>query len=188
MAYVKKNVVTEGLSGKLGNTVVFRQRGGKTIVAVPPEKKKREPSEAQKNHQRKFREASRYAMQATQDPTLREAYARKAKADQSAYNVAMADYLNLPDITELDLSTYTGAQGNPVVVKVVDDHLVTDVQVAIYNRAGALLEQGPAQLHDNGLDWVYTAQKANGQRKGSRLVVRASDLPGNTTEKEEVLG
>ena len=188
MAYVKKNVVTEGLSGMLGNTIVFRQRGGQTIVSVPPTKTNHKPTEAQKNHQRKFREASRYAKQATQDPTLRAAYEQKAKANQSPYNVAMADYLNLPDITELDLSTYTGTQGNPVVVKVVDDYLVTDVKVTIYNRNGSLLEQGDAQLHDNGIDWVYTTQKANGQLKGSRLVVRASDLPGNTTKKEEVLG
>ena len=62
------------------------------------------------------------------------------------------------------------------------------MQVAIYNQAGNLVEQGAAELADNGIDWVYTTQKANGQAKGSKLVVRASDLPGNTTEKEEVLG
>ena len=188
MAHVKSNIVTEGFSGKLGNRIVFRQRGGKTIVAVKPTPTDREPSEAQKNQHRKFREGSRYAKQAIQDPTMRTAYEQRAKDGQTAYNVAMADYLNLPDITELDLAGYTGGRGQQVVIQATDDHLVADVQVAIYSQAGTLVEQGAAELADNGTDWVYTTQKANQQPSGSKLVVRASDLPGNTAEKEEVLG
>ena len=188
MAYVKKNIVTEGLSGKLGNNIVFRQRGGKTIVGVKPVKTNREPSEAQKEHHRKFRAASQYGRQALRDDTLRADYERQAKNGQNAYNVAIADYLNLPHIAEVDLNAYTGARGHQVVMKITDDYLVADVQVAIYSKSGTLLEQGTAELHDNGMDWVYTTQKANAQPSGSKLVVRASDLPGNTTEKEAVVG
>ncbi len=187
MAYVKNNIVTDGLSGKLGNTIVFRQWGGKTVVAVKPTYRKREPTEAQKEHHRKFRQGSRYARQAIQDPNLKATYQQRARGGQSAYNVAMADFMNLPDITEMDLGTYTGAKGHAITIMAEDDHLVADVQVAIYNRAGNLLEQGPAELHDNGVDWTYTTQKANGQPKGTKLVVQVSDLPGNTTTKEEVL-
>lgn len=187
MAYVKNNIVTEGLSGKLGNTIVFRQVGGKTIVAAKPTKTKRESSEAQKTHQRRFRAASRYAQQTIQNPDQKAAYQQQAPEDQSAYNVAIADYLNQPEIADLDLSTYTGGKGDALVVEVTDDYMVADVEVAIYSKAGALLEQGPAELDDNGIDWVYTTQKANGQLSGSKLVVRASDLPGNTTEKETIL-
>jgi hypothetical protein len=39
MAKVGDNIVTTGLSGKLGNLIVFRNRGGKTIVAKAPKKK-----------------------------------------------------------------------------------------------------------------------------------------------------
>ena len=187
MAYVKKNVVTEGLSGKLGDNIVFRQRGGKTIVSVKPTPSERPRSEAQKAQQRRFKAASYYARQATQDPTQRAAYEQRARGLQNPYNLAMADYLNAPDITELDLSTYTGAPGNRLVVQAVDDHTVTEVTVAIYSRNGTLLEQGPAQLHDNGTDWVYTTQQANQTVKGSKLVVQARDLPGNVTEQEEVI-
>lgn len=188
MAYVKNNIVTEGLSGKLGNTIVFRQVGGKTIVASKPTKTKRESSEAQKNHQRRFRAASRYAKQVIQNPDLKAAYQQQAPQDQSAYNVAIADYMNRPEIADLDLSTYTGGKGNALVVEVTDDYMVADVEVAIYSKAGTLLEQGPAELDGNGINWIYTTQKANGQLSGSKLVIRASDLPGNTTEKATVLG
>lgn len=188
MAYVKNNIVTEGLSGKLGNTIVFRQAGGKTIVASKPTKTKRELSEAQKTHQRRFRAASRYAQQAIQDPDQKAAYQQQAPEDQSAYNVAIADYMNRPEIADLDLSTYIGGKGDALVVEVTDDYMVADVEVAIYSKAGALLEQGPAELDGNGVSWIYTTQKVNGQLSGSKLVIRASDLPGNTTEKEAILG
>ena len=190
---MKNNIVTDGLSGKLGNTIVFRQRGGKTIVASKPTKRKRELSEAQKNHHRRFRAASSYAKQAIQNPELKAAYQQQAAADQSAYNVAIANYMNRPEIANLDLSIYTGGKGDALVVEVTDDYMVADVEVAIYSKAGTLLEQGPAQLDGNGISrgtpaWIYTTQKANGQLNGSKLVIRASDLPGNTTEKTAVLG
>ena len=187
MAHVKKNIVTEGLSGKLGNTIVFRQRGGKTIVSVPPEKKKRTQSEAQAKHIHRFRLAALYGKQAVQDPVVKAAYGARTKGGQTAYNVAVADYLHAPSIDEPDLGTYRGAQGSSLVLSVVDDHRVTEVSVAMYNRAGALVEEGSAQLHENGLDWVYTTQKKNTTLKGSKLIVRASDLPGNIVEKEVVL-
>jgi hypothetical protein len=187
MAYVKKNIVTEGLSGKLGSTLVFRQRGGKTIAAVAPEKKKRELSDAQKDHQLKFRAATKYAKTAIQDDNVKVAYEQRAKDGQTAFNVAMADYMNLPSISELGLDAYTGAKGQPVVIKATDDHMVAEVQVSIYDQNGALVEEGEAQLAENGLDWVYTTQKANSQPSGSKLVARASDLPGNATVTEAVV-
>lgn len=48
MAHVKKNIVTEGLSSMLGNSIVFRNRGGKTIVSVKPDASNREATETQK--------------------------------------------------------------------------------------------------------------------------------------------
>ena len=184
MARVKKNIVTEGLSGKLGNNIVFKQWGGQTIVSARPTPSEHKLSEGQIAAQHRFQLATRYAKQAIQDDTLKSAYQQRAKGGQNAYNVAMADYLNPPRIAEL--STYTGAKGEKITLQAIDDHLVTDVQVAIYTRQGNLLEEGTAQLQPNGVDWVYTTQKANAQIKGSQLMIRASDLPGNITEKTAV--
>ncbi|MEM9671594.1 MAG: hypothetical protein ACFB15_14980 [Cyclobacteriaceae bacterium] len=184
MAYVKKNIVTEGLSGKLGNTIVFRQRGGKTIVSTTPRKVEREPSEAQKEHHQRFRAATKYAKQAIEDEHLREAYQLRAKEGQNAFNVAMADFMHQPNISELDLEAYDGRRGQQVVIKAQDDHMVAEVQVSIFLQNGELLEEGYAHLDDNGSDWVYTTQRANDQPSGSKLVVKASDLAGNEAEAE----
>jgi hypothetical protein len=57
MAIVEKNIILEGLRGKLGKMLVFRQRGGKTIVAATLRKTDKAPSEAQEIRREKFRQA-----------------------------------------------------------------------------------------------------------------------------------
>jgi len=187
MAYVKKNIVTEGLSGKLGNNIVFRNVGGKTVVAVKPDTSNRQDSEAQKYQKRRFKAGSTYAVNALQDPLVKESYALRTKPGQTPYNVALADFLNAPVIEEVNLSTFSGAKGSPIRMLVVDDHEVTEVKVAIYDPQGGLVEEGNATLHENGIDWVYTTQKALATVSGSSIFIQASDLPGNTVEREEVL-
>jgi hypothetical protein len=187
MARVKKNIVTEGLSGKLGDRIVFRTRGGRTFVAVAPTPVKREPTEAQKQQRRKFAEANSYAKRALEDPTLKAAYRAQAKEHQSAFNAAMGDFLNAPAIDHIDSSEYDGKRGSQLRLSVSDDTQVASVRVAIYDPQGALLEEGDAQLAENNIDWVYTAQKAVAEVKGSKVAVQASDLPGNRSRREEVL-
>lgn len=184
MAHVKKNIVTEGLSGKLGNNIVFRNVGNKTIVAVKPDVSKRVDSEAQKQHKRRFRAGTTYAKKASQDPSLREGYAVKVKPGQSPYNIALADFLNAPEISEPDLSFFKGAKGSQLLLQVTDDYLVTEVKVAIYDAQGGLVEEGMASPHENGVDWIYTTQKAMTSVSGSSVFIQASDLPGNKAERE----
>ncbi len=188
MARVKSNIVIEGLSGSLGNKIVFRQSGGQTIVAVMPTQSSKPPTEEQQQQRQKFGRANRYARQAMKNAVLKEAYQQEAKDNQTAFNVAMADYLNSPVVADLNVGAYSGAKDSPVSITVTDDHMVAVVEVVIYAANGNVLEQGNAELDDNGVDWVYTTQKNNGALKGSKLVVRASDLPGNVTEREFVLG
>ena len=187
MAHIKDNIVTEGMSGKLGNKIVFRNVGGKTIVAKRPTPSGKEDTEEQKKHKLRFRTGAIYAKKAIQDPILREAYGARAKPGQSPYNVAMADFFNAPEIIEVDLSFFTGVKGSPLVVQVVDDHEVIEVKVAIYDPQGGLLEEGPATLHENGINWVYTTQKAITTISGHTLSIQATDQPGNKVEREEVL-
>ena len=84
MAKVGNNIVTTGLSGKLGNLIVFRNRGGKTIVSKTPRKKEQEPSEAQEQHQLRFQEAILYGKTSITDPL------QKAARQQFSEAVALA--------------------------------------------------------------------------------------------------
>lgn len=93
MAYVKKNIVTEGLSGTLGQRVVFRQCRNKTVVATLPDMTGRILSEAQQQQTSRFAQAVAYARQVLQDPAAKAACQAQARPGQSAYHAAIAHYL-----------------------------------------------------------------------------------------------
>lgn len=99
----------------------------------------------------------------------------------------MADFLHAPDIDVIDLLGYSGAVGDSIRVRVIDDFKVVQVQVIIYNADGSVVEQGDALQQANGLDWLYTATAANPTTSGDRIVIRASDKPGNISEQEQIV-
>jgi hypothetical protein len=178
MAKVRNNIVIHGLSGTIGDQLVIRQdKAGRTIVAAAPgDDPNRTFTPAQQEHQEKFREAATYAKGAKDDP----AYVEKAKGTpQIPQNVAMADWFHAPEITEVDVSAWHGAAGQPIRVRAVDDVLVTQVNVVITDSAGVVLEQGTANIAD-GNWWVYTTTAT--APDGSKIIASARDLPGHIAE------
>jgi len=75
--------------------------------------------------------------------------------------------------------------GDTIRVRVTDDFKVVQVRVTIVNEDGTQVEEGDAVQQDNMLDWVYTATADGGDTAGDKIVVRASDKPGNITEREQ---
>ena len=187
MAIVRKNLVTQGLSGKLGKNLVFRQVGDETIVTAAPVKNKYMPSEAQKKQVSRFQSAILYAKKALQDELLKAAYQRRAKGNRNAFNIAIADFLNPPKIEAIDASRYNGTIGSWLLMRIKDDHRVSGVNISIYHKDGTLIERGEATLQKNGLDWIYMAQKTNTHLEGTQLLICASDIPGNVSEREVTL-
>ena len=187
MAQSKKNIITHGMSGKVGDIIVFSQRNGKTIVSKAPTRKA-ELSDKQKKHLEHFQEAVIYSKAALQDPARKAQYDKVAatKAGVGSYNVAIADLMHAPKIEEINLSSYHGNVGDRIVIRAIDDFKVVSVAVAIYNSDGTLVEQGNA-LNNNGPLWVYTATVNNPNLSGDKIVVRATDLPDNLAEKEVLL-
>lgn len=185
MAQSKDNIITHGLSGKVGNLLVFSQRGGKTIVSKVP--KSVEPKDGQVVQQKKFQQAVLYAKGAIADPSVKAIYEADAKEGKSGYNVAVADFFHAPDIEQVNLSAYTGKVGDTISIRVTDDFMVKVVSVSIYNEDGSLVEQGNAWMQATGMDWVFTATAQNESLAGDRIVIQASDLPGNLTAQEQIL-
>lgn len=188
MAKSKGNVVTHGLSGLIGNLLVFRQKANKTIVADRPRPSTKAPSTVQMAIRERFKRASRYAKMAIKDGVLKAAYELIAKLGQTAHNVAFIDYQKAPEFYEdVDLTPYTGAIGDELIVSVIDDFRVKAVHVEIKKPDGSPLEEGNAVQSDNELDWTYTVTAVNEELSGSRIIFTASDLPGNQTVLEKLL-
>ena len=188
MAVVLKNLVTQGLSGKLGDTLVFRRVGDRTIVSTAPTTTK-EPTEKQKAQRERFQMAVLYAKSQMSDPEAKAAYEAEAKGkgQPNAYNIAVADFFRAPDINDVDFSLYSGKVGDSIRVRAIDDFKVKTVRVEIFNADGSEVESGEAKLQSNGLDWVYTATAVNEDLSGDRIVIKASDMPGNIKEHEQKL-
>jgi hypothetical protein len=189
MAIVKANLFTQGTSGMVGKTMVFRVSGGKTYLSAAPTVSEHEPTPEQAIIRQKFQEAVIYAKCAIKNSETKAAYQEMAEKRQkrSAYVVAVADFFKAPDIREIDLSQYTGARGSRISVKITDDFKVKLVGLDLYHSDGTLLETGKAVQSEDEVTWIYTAASDNNLVNQTRIVVKAYDLPGNLTEKEESL-
>ena len=185
MAKAGKNLILHGVSGKIGDQIVIRQRGGEIIVSQAPGKRTKELTEAQKAHLAEFQQAIIYGKSAMTDEATKAEYEEKAEGMKSAFNVAVADFMHAPQIDEIDVSAYTGAKGDTIRVRAVDDFKVVQAHVEIYNSDGSLVEEGDAVQQENGLDWVYTCTVDNTDTSGDKIVIKVSDKPGNITTEEK---
>jgi hypothetical protein len=186
MARVNYNVVTHGVSGKIGDLLQFRQRNGKTIIAkIAARSGKVAP--AQQQVRDKFRQAAAYARSVIKNPAIREIYESRASGGITPYNLALKDFFTSPVISGVDLAAYIGDTGNPITITATDDTKVVEVKVQIVESNGNILEEGLASQQGEQDAWVYTASAFNNNPSGSRVVVQVRDLPGNTTTREFVL-
>jgi hypothetical protein len=179
MAKSAKNIVLHGASGKIGDQIVIRQRHGQTILAQAPGEMQKPPTPAQ--------QAVVYGRGVMQQPGEKAEYAEKAAGPISAFNVAVADFMQAPHIDEIDLTGYRGQAGDPIRVRATDDFKVALVRVSIHNADGTLVEEGDAAQQPNKLDWVYTATALNNSTVGDKITVRATDKPGRAGEQEMTL-
>ncbi|WP_310396609.1 hypothetical protein [Hymenobacter sp.] len=182
MAKVKNNIVTQGLSGMLGGQLVFRQTSRGTEVSVAPQAPTGPPTAGQTAQRTEFQQAVIYAKGQNQDPAVQAAYGAEAKAQNlSVYNVLLRDFMQAPNITDVDLDEYTGQVGELIVVTADDDHAVKSVAVKIENSDGTLVEEGPAQRQADPNLWHYRTTAPNASLAGDKITVTATDNPNHST-------
>lgn len=179
MAESKNNIVTFGLSGLVGDLLVFTNRGGKTIVSRKPEKSSVPPSPQQISVRERFKEAVQFARSILSIPAAKAMYEEMTKPGQSAFNLAMADVWKAPQIFDVVVTQYTGQPGSKVTVDTLDRYKVVSVEVTILTPQDELVEKGMAVMQENGRDWVYTATVVNNNLDGTIVRALAKDRPGN---------
>ena len=170
MAGIKTNVIVEGLSGKLGNQLVFRHlRDGRTIVCLKPDFSRRVLSNDQKAHQERFRAAAAYAREASLSQPI---YAKlAARTIKNAYNLALGDWFHPPVIHSIE------KRDGKIFVQASDDVCVASLRVMIVDEAGTMLEQGEA-VQLEGDVWEYQPATEG------KVMAEACDLPGNVARME----
>lgn len=190
MAKVKLNPILEQISGKIGD-LVFRRYGDETIISQNPDRSGIVPSAAQLAARERFREAALYGKIVMADPETKALYTDAAKTKgQPVFSLTVADFFNAPAVNEVDLSAYSGAIGDEIIIIARDDFEVLDVAVNLSESDGSLIENGAAveTPADSGR-WIYTTTASVATGTTVRIAVTASDRPGGlgTAEEEKVL-
>ena len=170
MAKVRDNILVRGLSGKLGDQVVFRiLRDGRTIVCNKPDFSNRKLSRDQKEHHKRFKAAAAYARVAAR---INPIYAQLAEGTmKNAYNVALGDWFHPPVIHRVE------RRGKTIRVQASDDVMVASVQVIVLDEKGKVVEKGEG-LRGEGDWWEYVPTAAG------KVAVEARDLAGNVVREE----
>jgi hypothetical protein len=177
MAKVRDNILVRGLSGKLGDQVVFRiLRDGRTIVCNKPDFSNRKLSRDQKEHHKRFKQAAAYARVAARTNPI---YAQLAEGTmKNAYNVALGDWFHPPVIHRVE------RRGRTIRVQASDDVMVAGVQILILDEQGKVVEKGDCEaLRTEGIrgegDWWEYVPTTEG-----KMTVEARDLAGNVVKGE----
>ena len=97
MAKVKNNIITQGLSGKLANQIVFKTRNNKTFVSRYPDMSKVVPSEKQKAEKGRFAKAVLYAQSILADPIKKQELAARTPPGKLIYHQAIKEYMHRND-------------------------------------------------------------------------------------------
>lgn len=189
MARVINNPLLRGVSGKLGDTHVYKRLPNGMVVMANAPAARRSISEKQKANSERFKEAARYAKRQMADPDMKAEYKKGVTYNKSTpYRVALTDYLNAPVVHYIKPLGYSGTIGDLITIKATDDFRVAAVNVDILSHQGIVLEKGSAQQNPRKRHmWNYRTTVVNTQVAGTKIKVVAFDMPQNRTEKEMVL-
>ena len=182
MSKIQFNPLVEKLSGSYGK-VVFRRWHGELVIAHKPDRTGLPTTPAQAAQRERFRQAVLYAQRTLADPVAARPYQHAAaRTEKPLFALTVTDYLVAPKVESVDVSSYTGKSGDPIVIKARDDFEVTGVTVRL-TAAGALLEKGAATEDPPGTGrWVYAAQSAAAAGTAVHVTAEAADLAGNKGE------
>ncbi|MDO7873954.1 hypothetical protein Q5H93_04350 [Hymenobacter sp. ASUV-10] len=182
------NALTQGISGKVSGLVFRQNANGSVTVGDAPRPSTKAPSAGTLATRQRFQQAAFYGRATQQDPAQKAAYATGTDTTiQSGYAVAVADFLNAPNITSVDFTAYSGQIGDRITIQATDDFAISHIHVLIQNPDGSIVEQGDALADPDGYTFRYTATAKNVSLTGDKITVTAHDNPGNVTTEQRTL-
>lgn len=92
MAISKNNLITETLSGKVGN-IIFKNYDNQTVISKRPNMSSIVKTEKQKENQLLFKAAQAYAKSIISDPEQKLAFAKMIPKGKIVYHAAISKYL-----------------------------------------------------------------------------------------------
>ena len=160
--------------------ILSTTRSGRAIMAPRPIFDPRpEFNGTQKSMRRIVRRAVTYAEFACDDTIYQ---CKATGSTQSAYHLALMDYLEKPKVQDIDLRSWLQGVGQTIRIQARDDFMVLSVRLVI-RKGDVILEEGEAkQSESDGMEWTYTTRTSVARKPGLNLDAYAYDLPGNVGE------
>ena len=93
MARQEHNVVMKGLTGKVGELLLFKQYRYGTVVSKIPDRSKVVLSEKQKSANRLFKLAVKFAKEVMKDPVKRAECEARLPQGKTVYHTALAEFI-----------------------------------------------------------------------------------------------
>lgn len=185
MALVANNSPIQHIRGKLGDALVFRRCGDKTVVSVKASPR-RKNSALQELSVNRFREAATYARTVLRDPVKREHYTRLAKKlrKHCAYNVAISEYMLSVRIALKEGNGSAAASRDTKRVKLTvtkKDFKIKEVAVEVFSKDGERIAEGKANAVSA---CEYVVMLPVQPPEGCWLTVTATDALGLRTVKD----
>ena len=180
MSKTTESKLTKSYSGIFGNQVLLKNRRGKSVMTIPPQKTPKPLTEKMDKWRKYFKQAAVYAKDSMQDPEKLAAYTAKARNGMAPHVVALTDYLCPPYVDEVDVSGYRGNPGDKICVAAYDDFRIVSVGVQIADPAGNVLEEGDCVYNISSGRYDFTVTVAVPKLRGVTITATAHDLPAHT--------
>ena len=168
MAKAGENSILRGVRGHIGKQTVVKERYGQTIVTNMPKRDNRKRTDAMKKHNIRFKRASKLAKYHMKDPEKLARYEAARKPGQSAYNVALGEFLNMI-VAGKNEPTPTPPRALPVLHKTKTKNLTllvdTDKETIFQSRPDI-----PNEL----LECLITTAQKSTTEKVRKIVLRIS--------------
>lgn len=162
---------------RLEKFIVSKTSSGRTILTRKPLS---DPRPAFNGSQKSMRKIVRLAVTYAEFASEQAIYQSKAVGtSNSAYLLAVADYLEKPTVLDVDLRDWSEGVGQKIHIQAKDNFMVLNVRLVI-REGDCILEEGEAvQSVSNSLVWTYTTKTYVAREPGLTLDAFAYDLPGN---------
>ena len=171
------------LRGKIGKLSIAKY-GNKLIVRRLPERKRRPATVRQKPVRQKLVRATAYWKSLSAQPERKAAYVLAGRlSGRRAYDLAKADFLSPPAVTDIDLSGYIGQPTGEIRAQAEDDFEVISVRVRILELAGSVIEEGEAAKTCDSGRWAYATSMAVPAGQAVMIEATPADRPGNQAVK-----
>ncbi|MFA0964727.1 hypothetical protein AB9P05_23165 [Roseivirga sp. BDSF3-8] len=171
-----KNLLLQGMSGKIGNLVFKQMPNGKTHVSAVPRNTGKGNTEARHATRTTFRAGVLYAQEVLKDEGARAYYKRYGRKHRYEYHAAISDYKQAPEIKEVSFIN----KGNDLELRIVavDDTRVCAVRCEYETPGGRKV----VRAIEDELKDSWNAKIPVAALCGGRVRIVAVDRPGNEDE------